>query len=235
MRTLGCADNGLEDLTPLAPLWALRTADLRDNQLQSIRTLEPLLGSAMGLRELKVAGNPGTTPAAAPAKTKARDAIILMAGQRLQQLDEAEVTDNQRHFIYAREMKRQGLPVPGSGGGRTAAKDGRRGHHHPTGSRDVRGVAGGGWRGSKGKLHAAPTHSGHVGGGAGGGSSVPSFAPSAAAAVPGGRPMPKEGVQRAPSSRKPPVASSVAQDLQGLALSGVAHKQASDTRGGARE
>ncbi len=226
MTTLTCADNGLDDVTPLAPLWALRTLDLRNNQLQSCDALAPVLGSAMALRELQVQGNPGLSPAGAPARAKVRDHIILMAGQRLQQLDGDEVTDTQRHFIYARDMKRRGVPIPGLGGGRAAQRGRSQGSvHHPTGNRDVRGVAGGGWRGSKGHPGAG-TQAAHAMGAA---SSVPSFAPAAAAAVPGGRPMPKEGVQRQAAgagSARGHAASSTS-DLQGLTLSGVSHSKLS--------
>ena len=201
---LNVAGNELTSTEPLAVLWRLTTLDLSDNALPALEALHPVMQGCDGLQELKASGNPCTAADSAPRRAKVADAIILAAPTSLSVLDGQEISRERRHFLYAREMKRQGLPMPGARAhqGADAAGSRRIPKHAPTagGQHSVTLGAGGGWKGrqsagSFGRPGAGPRR--HASAAAlPPASSGPTFTAGLAEAVPGGRPMPREGVQR---------------------------------------
>lgn len=106
LRVLRIADNGMEDFNALGMCWALEEVDVSGNIVEEPEQLEPLLTGAARLRILDARRTPLIDAESAPARAKARDALIIRSSRALATLNDEPVMPTHRQFLLARAARR---------------------------------------------------------------------------------------------------------------------------------
>jgi len=162
LRRLDISGNGISDISPLQVLRGLQSLTARDNAIDDLMSVRPVLNSSQ-LTTLSLQNNPVTK------QQRYRDDVVVES-RTLRELDGKEVTDKEKIFLrqlaerrkvaaqkklrsseHRRPASLNRQPAAGSGGGYPAAAVLGRPDRPPTAprSRTAAVVHGGGWGGSR--------------------------------------------------------------------------------------